>query len=132
MINQDKDISICIPNPIGRICLRKDNILTFEPNAEARKTNIDILKHDLAYYKEWTKDGKLPMVSDNRTLKEMDDKERRYIQEQLPTFCSKMAILVDNGLSIFLFNMMCLFNKPDVPMKMFREPNKALDWLREN
>ena len=131
MINRDKDISICIPNPIGRICLRNDNILTFEPNSDARKTNIDILKHDLAYFKEWTKNGQLPMISDNRNLKEMSASERVYIQEQLPIFCSKMAILVDNGLSMFFFNIMCHLNKPDIPMKMFKDSDKAIEWLKE-
>ncbi len=131
MINEDKDISISIPNDIGRICLRKDNIITFEPKPGATKTSLDILKHDLSYFKEWTREGRLPMISDNRTLKEMNDSERRYIQEQLPVFCSKMAIIVDNGLSTFFFNIMCYLNKPDIPMKMFKNPDKAFTWLKE-
>ena len=102
---QDKDISIAIPNSIGLICLRKANIIKLKPNSDARKTSIDILKHDLEYFKQWTKDGRLPMVSD-KTLKEMTGSERTYIQEQLPVFCSKTAILLDNGISTFYFNIM--------------------------
>lgn len=131
MVNEAKDIAIEIPNEIGRICLRKDNIITFEPSPEATKTSVDILKHDLVYFMTWSKDGQLPMISDNRNLKEMTSEERRFIQEKLPVFCSKMAILVDNGLSIFFFNVMCYLNKPDIPMKMFKNPEKAFAWLRE-
>lgn len=131
MVNKAEDIAIEIPNEIGRICLRKDEIITFEPSPEATKTSVKILAHDFTYFQEWTKDKRLPMISDNRTLKEMNDAERRYIQEKLPIFCSKMAILVDNGLSIFFFNVMCYLNKPDIPMKMFKNEIKAFEWLKD-
>ncbi len=129
-INKDTDIDKCVHNPIGRICLRHDKILTFEPNNGETKTNVDILKADTKIFLEWTKGGKLPLISDNREIKELGAEERIYMQENLDKFCSKFALIVNDGLSSYFFNILKLFTKPNVKMKAFKNIDKALEWLK--
>lgn len=131
MINKPKDIIEQKENPIGTLTLRCDNIITFEPNGKSTTTNIDILKNDVVIFLEWTKDGKMGLLSDNRTLKSLESEERVFIQKNLDKFCNKFAMVVDSGISYYLFNIFQLFNKPTIPMKAFKDPKIALKWLQE-
>lgn len=132
-INKETDKLKNYYNPIGEICLRKDRILTFEPNKNVTQTNINVLKSDLVTFIEWTKDsGPLPFLSDNRPLKQMSSEERLFIQAKVPLFASKIAIIVSGGLSSFFYNIMAHLNKPEIPMKAFTDINKAFIWLKEN
>lgn len=132
MISQSDTITKQEKNAIGVITLRADKIITFIPDSNATKTSLEILKKDLVTFKEWTKDtGPLPFLSDNRNLKQMNAEERGYIQDKLPLFASKIAIIIDGGLSIYFFNIMAHLNKPEIPMKAFKSFDKGIIWLSE-
>lgn len=132
MINLKTNLIKSQSNHVGEISLRKDNILTFVPHSFATKTDLDTLKSDLKTYIEWTKStGPLPFLSDNRNMKHLSTQERLYIQQNIHLFASKIAIIVNGGLSTFFFNIMTHLNPPRVPMKAFSDTEKALKWLKE-
>jgi len=118
-------------NEIGEIALRSDNLITFTPNNNVNRTNIDILKKELEILIDWTKDsGPLPFLSDNRSLKQMNSTERRFVQTKLPLFSSRIAIIVNGGLSSYFYNIMSYLNKPEIPMKAFNNKADAISWLK--
>lgn len=61
----------------------------------------------------------------------MDSEQRYYIQNKLPFFASKLAIIVDGSLSIFIYNILVYLNKPEIPIKVFKNFNEAYNWLKE-
>ena len=132
MINKPRDIKVQTENEIGTLTLRTDNIITFEPFESSRTTNIEILKKDVILFLEWTKNGKMGFLSDNRSIKTLETEEREFIKENLEKFCNKFAMVVDSGISYYIFNIMLLFNRPSIPMKAFKDPLLALKWLQEN
>jgi len=115
MINKPIDIKEQKENEIGVLTLRLDNIITIEPNGIKNTTNIEILKKDVVIFLDWTKGEKMGFLSDNRTLKILEAKERAYIQDNLEKFCNKFAMVVETGMSYYIFNIFRLFNRRQYP-----------------
>jgi len=131
VINKPIDIKEQKENEIGILTLRVDNIITFEPNGVKNTTNLEILKKDVILFLDWTKDNKMGFLSDNRTLKSLESEERAFIQNNIERFCNKFAMVVETGMSYYIFNVFQLFNRPSIPMKAFKDCESALKWLQE-
>lgn len=132
MIEFEIDIKEIFTTKIGDIVLRKDNILVFSPKEGVTKVDMESMSSNLDKFIEWTDGEPLPFLSDNRNINEISPEVRQFVQDKLPLFCSKHAIIVNSGLSQFLFNIFLLFNRPEIPIKSFRNFNKAYAWLKEN
>lgn len=131
MINKENDIVKCTSSDVNVITLRKDNILTLIPHEDSIRTNIDTIKIELEILIEWTKStGPLPFLVDVRYMKQLSTEERVYIQKKVPLIASKYAVIIKAGLSTFFFNLMAHLNSPTIEMKAFSDPEKALNWLK--
>lgn len=115
----------------GIVTLRTDDILSFEPHQDVKTISTESMKEDLDAFIKLTENKKVPFLSDNRSLNDFNSDQKSYMQEKIPTFCSKFAILIDSGISAFFFNMFQLFYKPSVPMKAFKNKELAINWLNE-
>jgi len=132
MIESDIKIKETFSTKIGDIFLRHDNIIVFSPHKGVTKVDMESMVYNLDKFMEWSKDKPLPFLSDNRNIKEISSEIRVFVQSKLPIFCSKHAIIVDTGLSQFLFNIFLYLNRPEVPIKSFTSFEKAYAWLKEN
>jgi len=116
---------------IGEIYLREDGIIVFVPFDGVQTVDMESMIYNLDKFMIWAKDKPLPFLSDNRKIKQIDPKIREFVQSKLPLFCSKHAIIVNNGLSQFLFNIFLHLNRPEVPIRSFKNFDKAYAWLKE-
>jgi len=132
MIESKINIKEKFATKIGDITLRIDNIIVFTPNKGVTSVDMESMVLNLEKFVEWAKDGPLPFLSDNRNIKEISPEVRQFVQSKLPVFCSKHAIIVNNGLSQFLFNIFLLLNRPEIPIRSFKNFDKAYAWLNED
>jgi len=131
MQNPNVKIDSKISTQNGIVSLRTDGILTFKPHKGVEIISTESMKEDLDAFIKLTDNKKIPFLSDNRTLNDFTSDQKSYMQEKIPVFCSKFAILIDGGISVFFFNMFQLFYKPDVIVKAFKNKESAINWLKE-
>ncbi len=128
-INKIEDIVDQKQSEVGIVCLRKDDIITFEPLPNKETHTLSAMKYELSVFEEWAKDKKLKFISDNRELKKFEDDVRVYAQQHLPLFCDKFALLIKQGISAFLTKVFIHINRPAIPTKTFTTPEEAIKWL---
>jgi hypothetical protein len=130
-IQVDINIKETFSTKIGTISLRHDGIIVFSPHQGITNVDMESMVYNLDKFIEWSKDKPLPFLSDNRNIKQISPEVREFVQSKLPVFCSKHAIIVNTGLSQFLFNLFLHLNRPEIPIKSFSNINKAYAWLKE-
>ena len=107
---------------IGIISLTKDKLITFLPHPGIKEVSLKPMAENMTKFLEWTKDEKLPFLTDNRQIKVIDSETRVFVQKNLPKFCSRHAIILESGLSYFMFNLFMYLNRPSIPVKAFKPP----------
>lgn len=130
-VNNTIDILEQDSSEVGLLCLRKDNIITFEPLPNKETHTLAAMKYELGVFINWAGDNKLGFLTDNRELKKFESEVRLYAQEHLPLFCDKFALIVKPGISAFLTKMFIHINRPTIPTKTFTTPEEAIIWLKE-
>ena len=70
---------------------------------------------------------------DLRTHPKPDHDARAYgNSEAVRSITTAMAMLTDSLLSVILGNFFIGINRPDYPTKLFKCPEKAIEWLKEH
>jgi ABC-type lipopolysaccharide export system ATPase subunit len=113
----------------GTICLYDNGILCHTPFRNVTKTSLDILTKDFHIFMKLANNQKVLFFYDARTLFDFTSKQKRYMQDHLPLFARKQAVLLGNGISKFMFNTFLLLYKPPIPIKGFASKKEAFDWL---
>ena len=126
----DTEIIDQLTTEIGIISLTKDKLITFVPHPGITSVTLKPMAENMVKFLEWTKDEKLPFLTDNRQIKVIEPETRLFVQKNLPTFCSRHAIILENGLSYFMFNIFMYLNRPSIPVKAFKNKEEALIWLK--
>jgi hypothetical protein len=132
MIESKHNIKDTFSTKIGTIVLRSDNVIVFSLKEGVTHVDIDSMSLNFEKFLEWTKDKPLPFLADNRNIKQISPEVRTFVQDNLPKFCSKHAIMVNTGLSQFLYNIFLYLNRPEIPIKSFTNFDKAYAWLKED
>ncbi len=116
----------------GTIELRSDNILVFEPVEGITTLNLNelqLMKDELIRLSENTP---LPFFSNNKQLKNLGTEERKFVGENIHLFATKGAITENSPIVRFITHMIIHFYKPPIPMKMFKNKDEAIEWLKQN
>lgn len=115
----------------GTIALRDDNILMFEPNENVTTVNLKELKLMLKELISLCDNEPKPFFSNNRQLESLGSEEREFIGSTVHKFATKTAIIENSAIVRFITHMIIHLNKPQVPMKMFKNEGDAINWLKQ-
>jgi hypothetical protein len=100
----------------GTICLYDNGILSHTSFRNTTKTSMDILKKDFEIFIKLANNKKTLFFYDATTLFDFTSEQKRYMQDQLPLFARKQAVLLGNGISKFMFNTFLLLYRPQIPI----------------
>ena len=114
----------------GTIALRHDGILVFEPSKNITTVCLKDLKIMLNGLVELCENKPKPFFSNNRQLKSLGSEEREFVGRNLHLFATKTAIIEDSSIVRFITYMIAHLHKPEIPMKMFKNENEAIQWLK--
>jgi len=131
MINKSEEIAEQKHSDVGILTLRKDGIITFQPQKGKTEHNVAAMKVEFDIFVDWAKDDLKGFLCDNRNLKKFESDVKVYAQNNLHKFSDKLALIVQSGISSFLTNFFIHLNRPKIPVKTFTDPQKALEWLKE-
>lgn len=98
-----------------------------------KKINIDDIKESASTMRSFIPEGeKILYIADISKLKGMD-RDAREFSEKDGVFIGMIAanaILVSNAISKMVGNFLIGWNKGAIPIKLFTDINKAVEWLR--
>lgn len=114
----------------GTISLRKDKILMFIPFDGITTFAMDDLIEMYNIYMDMTNGIPHLFFSDNTNLKKLGSEERVYISERIHHFAIASAIKENSAIVRFITHSMIYLNKPQVPFKMFKTEENAINWLK--
>ena len=117
--------------PFGRVELRANNVLFFEPDiARFKEYNIPILEEMLETFVELTDGIPRPYLCDNRYITGLVNKEEQvFINNHFGKFATKAALLTHSPVMNVLINTYHTLFKPKVIIKLFTTEEDAVTWL---
>jgi len=113
----------------GIIRIDDNGVLSHTPFKGIKKTSIEILQDDFEIFIELAKDKKVLFFYDATSLNDFTSEQKQFMQNHLPLFAKKQAVLIGNGISKFMFNTFLLLYKPQIPIKGFITKKEAFKWL---
>lgn len=115
----------------GKIQLRADGILSFEPNVATFKNyDLEVLQDLLEAFVDITDGIPKPYLCDNRYVTGIvSKKEQEYMNENFGKFATKAALLSNSTILRIIVNSYNMIFKPKVEVKLFGDEEKAINWL---
>ena len=113
----------------GIIRIDDKGILSHTPYKGVKRTSIQILQDDFKIFTELAKDKKVLFLYDATSLNDFTSEQKKFMQDHLPLFARKQAVLIGNGFSQFAFNMFLHLYKPKIPIRGFTSKKRAIEWL---
>lgn len=113
----------------GKLYLLIDGTLIFEPFSTLKNVETNKLMDDVAEFVKIADGKKISFLYDATGLNDFSAEQKKYLQNSLPSFASRMVILTGNGLSVFFTNFFMMLYKPNIPIKAFKKIDTALEWL---
>lgn len=114
----------------GIISLRSDKILMFQPLDGVTTCTIENLKEMYHIYMDITKGIPHLYYTDNTNIKSFGPEERAYVSANFHHFAIASAIKEDSALTRFITHSMIYLNQPQIPLKMFKTEEAAINWLK--
>jgi len=115
---------------IGNIYLRDDKVLMFKPFAGITTVTMYDLVEMYNINMDLTNGIPHLFYSDNTNMKKLGSEERVYISEKIHHFAIASAIKENSAIVRFITHSMVYLNKPQVPIKMFKTEENAINWLK--
>ena len=114
---------------VGTMTIHNEGYISYVPYPHLSHHQLPEMKKELDFLLRKLNGKKLPFLTDNRTLKQMNGKELDYMKAQMPLFTSKVAYYVSEGLSKYIMHVLLTFYRPGFQQKIFTNKNKAIKWL---
>jgi len=114
----------------GIISLRSDTILTFHPHEGVITCSMNDLKEMYNIFMDMTKGVPHLYFSDNTNLKSFGSEERIFVSSNFHHFASACAIKENSAIVRFITHSIIHFNKPQIPLKMFKTEQESIAWLK--
>ena len=93
--------------------------------------NIDDLKSELQCYKSLSNDLTPPALIDISGVLSIDYNGRKFIADEIAKIgVPATALIVKSRMSRLIGSFFIGINKPDFPVKLFDDEQKALEWLK--
>jgi len=111
--------------------LRSDNVLTFEPNENFNKYTVPVLEIMLTTFNEITEGKPRPYYCDNRKVDaRLSGDEKQFVINHFHEFATSFAMSEDSPITRFAFHTIMYIYKPTLPMKMFKNKEESINWLK--
>lgn len=107
----------------------ENEVLHFIYNEETVLT-ISLAKKIISDLMAFQEGRKYPIFCDINGIVKADKIARDYIADETPKLFSKVSLLSSSILSTIIGNFFIHISKPVVPVKMFRDKNKALEYAQ--
>tara|TARA_Y100000589_G_scaffold320020_1_gene349366 strand:- start:38125 stop:38526 length:402 start_codon:yes stop_codon:yes gene_type:complete len=114
---------------IGTMTIHNENYISFVPHEGVGMHQLPEMKKEVHFLTKHLKGKKLPFISYSQTVQKIKNEELNYMKNTLPKLITKMAIVVNEGLSKYIIHTAIYFSRPTFPTKVFTNKNKAMDWL---
>ena len=114
----------------GVISLRDDKILTFHPYKNVITCSLNDLKEMYAIFMKLTKGIPHLYFSDNTNVKSFGAEERTFVSSNFHHFALACAIKESSAIVRYITHTMIYLNKPQIPLKMFKTEEEAINWLK--
>jgi hypothetical protein len=95
------------------------------------KRTVENITANIALVKQITGNKTVPLLIFLSKTPVPDKATRKFVNEQLPSVYSAMAMISKPGLSKFIMNFLFALKQPPIPMKSFTEEKEARDWLKQ-
>lgn len=116
--------------PSGPVWLNEDGIVITIGKLESQDT--ETARENMVYTKRVTGGKPRPLLVDMTKVRSMSKGAREeYVQQQGDAIITAVALLTRSGVSNMIANIFISLNKPQVPVKLFTDPDKAKEWLME-
>ena len=93
--------------------------------------NINDLKTELTCYKSLSKEFTPPALIDISGVLSIDSDGRKFIAEEIAKIgVPATALIVKSRMSRLIGSFFIGINKPDFPVKLFDDEQKAVEWLK--
>ena len=76
--------------------------------------------------------GRYPLIVDMRRVKSIDAGARRYHATVSGLHFTAVALLVESPLSVVIGNFFLGLNRPDYPLRLFKDEPAAIGWLKSS
>lgn len=114
----------------GNIYLRSDKILMFKPFDGVTNCTVKDLEEMYFIYMDITKGIPHLYYTDNTNIKGFGSEERVYVSERFHHFAIASAIKENSALVRYITHSMLYLNKPQIPLKLFKKEENAINWLK--
>jgi len=113
----------------GLVELRADNILSFLPNKNVKTYSIKQLEEMLNTFSIITEGQPYLYYSDNTNLSpNFSSEAKTFMSEHFHKFAKAFAMTENSPLTRFI--TFIYLNKPQIPIKMFKTEENAINWLK--
>jgi hypothetical protein len=115
----------------GVIELRSDDILTYEPKEGLTSYSMPQVIEIVRIFKELCNGKPLPTFFNNTQYTESTTGEvKKYTRIHLQEFASVCAMTENSPMTRFFVHAFLSLYKQKVPVKMFKNKEEAIDWLK--
>lgn len=115
--------------PSGPVWLNEDGIVITIGKSESQDT--ETARENMVYTKKVTGGKPRPLLVDMTKVRSMSKGAREEYVQQQDAVITAVALLTRSGVSNMIANIFISLNKPQVPVKLFTDPDKAKEWLME-
>lgn len=111
--------------------LGNDGIMYTVGKANA-EVNLEDAKENTRVIEEYYYGKKFPLIVDGRHVKSISKEARDHFSlKGRESVINCFAMIVSSPLSRIIANFFIGINRPTVPVKMFDDEKKAVEWLKE-
>ncbi len=114
---------------VGIMTIHNEGYISYVPHPSTSFHKLEEMKKELNFLFKRLNGRKLPFISYSQSVTKINNEELNYMKEMLPDIITKMAVVVNEGLSKYIIHMAIYFARPMFPTKVFTNKTKALEWL---
>jgi hypothetical protein len=107
---------------------RTDGIVVFVPKKSTY--TLDEIKAQLKAFLEIQKGQRSPLLVIPSQLRKLEDDQKKFMNENISNFATKLCVLTNSPLPTFIFNVIFYLTPPPIPSKILKTEPEAIAWLK--
>jgi hypothetical protein len=113
------------------VSYRVENALLIATYPEALKIDLEAARFIVHHRLKFTNGVIYPTLLYARHLRAVDKAARDYFAAEGTKGMSALAIIVENFISVVATKLFVTFSKPQIPIKVFKDAEQAVEWLSQ-
>jgi hypothetical protein len=128
MMNEEEYVS-SVKLDCSTIYKRADGLIVFVPKKP--HFTLDEIKAQFKGFMEIQKGERSPLLVIPGRLQKLEDDQKKFMNENISKFASRMCVLTDSPLPTFIFNIIFYLTPPPIPSKIVKTESEAIAWLKK-